>query len=318
MQPSLWKPIPDFSRTDADISVHFLSHNDLAYLAPVYDPWFSANGTRNASLQGIIGYGPDRVINTMACADQYVFCNPSTASCTSPAGVHKLMDNMMWNSLGFSATQLFTANRILIALLQSNTYYTVSRLGTSALWANDMVVGTISYGLPETQWHTEVIGWFQTNLAMVQGYLVNFVSNPADLGPSGFIQRSAGPDQQNQCTNQLVQAAGEVQNFSVCGMMIIVCVSALLVLLDCWLERVVDFVEAFWGRDLITRKARQADNKLHLLRMALGGDKWELGRWDVPASDGAAQFNRPSGTKELVSYKDSKTREETGGVQECE
>ncbi|KAG7410184.1 hypothetical protein Forpi1262_v017678 [Fusarium oxysporum f. sp. raphani] len=318
LEPSLWKPIPDFNRTDADVSVHFLSHNDLAYMAPVYDPWFSANGTRNASGHGITIYGPDRVVDTMACADQYVLCNPSTASCTPPSGVHNQIENMKWNSLGFSATQLFTASRILSSLLQSNTYNTVARLGTEALWANNMVVGPLSYGLPENQWHTEVIGWFQTNLAMLQGYLIDFVSKPADLGPFGYIQPSVGRDQPNQCTTQLVQAAGEVQNFSVCGVMIIVCVSAALVLLDSLLERVVDFVDAFFERDLIARKARQANYKLHLLRMALGGNEWELGRWDVPVSIGAAQFNRPTGTKELVSYKDSKSGEETGGVQACE
>jgi hypothetical protein len=227
-----------------------------------------------------------------------------------------MIEKMTWNSLDFSATQLFTASRILNTLLQSNTYNTVSRLGPAALWANDMAIGPVSYGLPENQWQTEVIGWFQTNLAMIQGHLVNYVSNPADLGPSGFILKVEGPEHQNQCTNQLIQAAGEVQNFSVCGMMIIVCVSALLVLLDCLLERVVDFVGSFRGRDLIAREARQADNKLHLLRMALGGDKWELGQWDIPVSDGAAQFNRPTGMKELVSYQDSTSGEATGGLQE--
>ncbi|RFN51402.1 hypothetical protein FIE12Z_4329 [Fusarium flagelliforme] len=314
----LWKPIPDFSRTDADVTVHFLSQNDLAYMAPVYDPWFSANGTRNASSQGVTVFGPDRDVDTMVCADQYVLCNPSTASCTSPAGVLNLVNNMTWNTLNFSATQLFTANRMLYSLVQSNTYNTVASLGTAALWANNMVVGHISYGLPENQWHTEVIGWFQTNLAMLQAYVIDFASNTADLGPFGYIQPPTGWDQQGQCTNQLVQAAGEVQNFSVCGVMIIVCVSAALVLLDCSLERVVDFVDMFCERDLIARKARQADNKLHLLRMALGGNEWELGRWDVPVSNGTAQFNRPTGSKELVSYKDSKSGEDTGGVQACE
>lgn len=117
LEPSLWKPIPDFSRTDADISVYFLTHNDLAYMTPVYDLWFSANGICNASLYGITIYGPDRVVDTIACADQYVLCNPSTASCTSLAGVYNLIDNIKRNSLNFSATQLFTVNRIISSLV---------------------------------------------------------------------------------------------------------------------------------------------------------------------------------------------------------
>ncbi|EXM15019.1 hypothetical protein FoTM2_001973 [Fusarium oxysporum f. sp. vasinfectum] len=316
--PLLWKPIPEFSPIDADVTVHFLSQNNIAYLAPVYDPWFSANGTYNITSQGITVYGSDRNVDTMVCADQYVLCNPSIASCTSPAGVLNLVNNLTSTTLNFSTTQLSTADRILYSLAQSNTYTTVANLGTAALWANNMVTGHVSFGIPEDQWKTEVIGWFQTNLAMLQAYVVDFASNTADLGPFGYVQPPKSRYQQEQCTQQLVQAVGEVQNFSVCGMLIIVCVSAALVLLDCSLERIVDFVDDFYGRDSMARRARQADNKLHLLRMALGGNEWVLGRWGIPVRDGAAKYNRPSGSKDLVSYRDSKTGEDTGCLQVCE
>jgi hypothetical protein len=181
-----------------------------------------------------------------------------------------------------------------------------------------MVTGHISFGLPENQWQIEVIGWFQTNIAMLQAYVINFASNAADLSPFGYVEPPKGRYQQDQCTQQLVQAVGEVQNFSVCGMMIIVCVSAALVLLDCSLEQIVDFVDKFYCRDSIAKRARQANDKLHLLRMALGGNEWELGRWGVPVRNDAVKFNRPSGSKQLVSYRDSKAGEDTGDVQVCE
>jgi hypothetical protein len=128
--PLLWKPIPDFSPIDADVSVHFLSQNNVAYMAPVYDPWFSANGTRNISIPGLTVFASDRNVDTMVCADPYVLCNPSVELCTSPAGVLNLMNNFTSNTLNFSTTQLFTADRILYALTQSNTYATVANLGT--------------------------------------------------------------------------------------------------------------------------------------------------------------------------------------------
>ncbi|KAH7211378.1 hypothetical protein DER44DRAFT_859564 [Fusarium oxysporum] len=283
--PLLWKPIPDFSPIGADVTVHFLSQNNIGYLAPVYDSWFSANGTYNI---------------------------------TSQAGVLNLVNNLTSTTLNFSTTQLSTADRILYSLVQSNTDTTVANLGTAALWANNMVTGHVSYGLPDDQWKTEVIGWFQTNLAMLQAYVVDFASNTADLGPFGYVEPPMSRYQQEQRTQQLVQAVGEVQNFSVCGMLIIVCVSAALVLLDCSLERIVDFVDDFYGRDSMARRARQADNKLHLLRMALGGNEWVLGRWSIPVRDGAVKYNRPSGSKDLVSYRDSKTGEDTGCLQVCE
>lgn len=49
---SPWYPIRDFDQLDVDMSVFFLSQNRLAYLAPVFDPWLSANGTHTA------GYTP--------------------------------------------------------------------------------------------------------------------------------------------------------------------------------------------------------------------------------------------------------------------
>ncbi|KAI7760897.1 hypothetical protein LZL87_008109 [Fusarium oxysporum] len=186
--PLLWKPIPDFSPIDADVTVHFLSQNNIGYLAPVYDLWFSANGTHNITSQGVTVFGSDRNVDTMVCADQYVLCNPSIASCTSPAGVLNLVNNLTSTTLNFSTTQLSTADRILYSLAQSNTYTTVANLGTAALWANNMVTGHVSVGLPEDQWKTEVIGWFQTNLAMLQAYVVDFASNTADLGPFGYVE----------------------------------------------------------------------------------------------------------------------------------
>ncbi|KAG7417950.1 hypothetical protein Forpe1208_v003688 [Fusarium oxysporum f. sp. rapae] len=138
--------------------------------------------------RGVTVFGSDRNVDTMVCADQYVLCNPSIASCTSPAGVLNLVNNLTSTTLNFSTTQLSTADRILYSLAQSNTYTTVANLGTAALWANNMVTGHVSVGLPEDQWKTEVIGWFQTNLAMLQAYVVDFASNTADLGPFGYVE----------------------------------------------------------------------------------------------------------------------------------
>ncbi|KAG4253099.1 hypothetical protein FPRO03_07059 [Fusarium proliferatum] len=221
-------------------------------------------------------------------------------------------------ALNFSTAQVSTADRILYALAQSNTYTAVANLGTAALWANNMVTGHVSVGLPDDQWKTEVIGWFQTNLAMLQAYVIDFASNTADLGAYGYVEPPRSSHQRDQCTNQLVQAVGEVQNFSVCGVLIIICVSAVLILLDCSLERIADFIDDFCKRDAIAKRARQGDNKLHLLRMALGGNDWVLGRWDIPVRDGAEKYNRPCGSKKLVSYGGSNTgltREDTEFVQ---
>lgn len=316
-----WEPISDFNRTDADVGVYFLSQNAIRYLIPVYDPWFSANGTYTTESAGLTLTLPDFYVNTMVCADQYIMCNPLTSSCTPASGLNRLQESVSTkNTPGFNLAQKAAAGRIVLALVNSNTFSSVAGLGTAALWANNLLALNVSPGLPDNQWQTEVLGWFQTSLAKLQAYVVEFASNTADLGPFGSVlsphDRSANLSLdeaayyqalQDQCANQLVQTVGETQNFSFLGVVIIVCVSTSLVLLDCSLERIVDYIGRCSGWESITRTARQADNRLHLLRMALigpteDGNNWERGGWDVPVLDGTVRFNRPTISKGLVSY----------------
>ncbi|KXX78380.1 hypothetical protein MMYC01_206024 [Madurella mycetomatis] len=184
-----WRPIPDFARADADISVHFMNQNDLRYLGPVYDPWFSADGTLNYTFNGLFLTRPDYLVTIMACADEYRLCNPSTSQCTQTAGVWALTENALTkNVLNFNVDQLATAARIVVALADVNTGMTVSSLGPAALWANNKLIrGNISPALPDNQWQIEVVGWFQTELAKIQASITEFASNAAELNPYGTI-----------------------------------------------------------------------------------------------------------------------------------
>jgi hypothetical protein len=59
--------------------------------------------------------------------------------------------------------------------------------GPGALWANNLVALNSSPGLPDNQWHIEVLGWFQTNLAKLQAYMVEFASSNVGLSPFATI-----------------------------------------------------------------------------------------------------------------------------------
>src|SRR3569833_3169607 len=83
---SPWTPIPDFNRTDAAVSVHFLNANAIRYMGPSHDPRISANRVQDISLNTPM-FGTIPMIkaeswgSTMVCADQYILCNPSTSVC---------------------------------------------------------------------------------------------------------------------------------------------------------------------------------------------------------------------------------------------
>lgn len=300
-----WNPIPEFNRTDADVSVFFLSQNAVAYLEPVYDPFFSAHSTYNDASSGQTLARPDVSVNAMICTEQYVVCNPSTSSCTPPGGWYHLSDAVFAkNTPGFNTAQRNTAGRIVTALAQSDIYTSVAGVGAGALWANNVAAMNISPGLPSNQWQIEVQGWFQTSLAKLQAYMVEYASNTAGLGPFGRIDLQYGnrmnvSDSEGdaalraQCENQLVRTTGDVTNFSFWGVMIIACISAFLVALDFALGRIMNLLTRYLRFGSAAETARQADGNLHLLRRALGSpdedggrNGWMRGRWDVPLLDG--------------------------------
>jgi hypothetical protein len=279
---------------------------------------------------------PNYFANVMACAEQYAFCNPTTSNCAAPAGLFRTFASVNNNNkLGLNAAQQATAIRLGNALPASDTFNTVAGLGPDSLWANSLVFERISPSLPSNQWQVEVEGWFQTTLAKLQGYVVEYASNAADLGRYGQVTSPYNKYSSNgtetalwavladQCANQLVRTAGEVQNFSFLGTMLIVCLSVFLVLLDLTIQSLVETGFRAVGKKSTannSRVARQADEKLHLLRMALGGGPqgdtiiWEKGKLDIPilSSKEAAgmKFERPVITDEssqLASYSGSTT-----------
>jgi hypothetical protein len=76
------------------------------------------------------------------------------------------------------------------------------------------------------------------------------------------------------------------------------------VLLDCCLERIVN---AFSPRDSVARRAREAESKLHLLRMALTklpelSNGWQMGNWALPVRGAADIVERPSFSGGFASY----------------
>lgn len=303
---SNWAPHPDFARPDADVSIILLIQNDMRYTAPVYDPWFSANGTYAFTNDNNTYTVSDRYLSPLVCAQKYTFCNPSTPHhiCTPPGGLFQLAAH--WATLRYTPAQSATAARLLRALDEIDMFHAVSNLGggADALRAQALTVGCVSPGLPDGQWRAEVEGWFQMNLARLQAAVVEFAVKG---GGSLFEKRRElemeplTPEQRKQCGNQLVRAVGEVQNFSLVGVLVVVCVCVVLVVVDLALERVVDLVGVWFGgrRPAVSSAAdaRQADGKLHLLRVALAGVSWEgkdwvLGRWSVPVAGRSEDLER--------------------------
>jgi hypothetical protein len=155
----------------------------------------------------------------------------------------------------------------------------------TALLAKDILIEILSPGLPSNQWTLEVTRWFTTSLAKIQSSIIEYASNDQDLGPYAYIN---SPDTFNdqppavrtafqaQCKTQRIQSSREVQSFSVLRFGIVLGTMAILVFTSLALDSCMKITRR-WRRSVSHRAAaRQADEKLHLLRMALG-DQSETG-----------------------------------------
>lgn len=124
--------------------------------------------------------------------------------------------------------------------------------------------------------------------------MVAFVTNTGHPGLVDIAHnKTEFPDEareapQEQCANQLVRTAGEVQNFSFIGILVVVCLGLFFVLVDRMPEPIAHLLSRWRGTGERTRSARQADDKLDLLRLVLAGSEddsskaWKLGRLGNP------------------------------------
>jgi hypothetical protein len=207
--------IPELQQDDADVSLLFLSANEIAYLAPVEDKWFSAHQkTQRAGVPDDFYYR-DEPAAPLACATQYQWCKPgktgkghNNVHCTSLTGLHESLDQArtLWQSQGSSGT-LALLNLFINA--SEYTGRTVSDVvtvgGPLALLAHytlDSLAG-VQVHLPDDQWQLEVSDWFNTILALVQRWTVDVVVGYTDPALKDFIVRPSSEDQRRGCRSQV-------------------------------------------------------------------------------------------------------------------
>jgi hypothetical protein len=77
-----WNPIPELLVPDGDVTILFLSANDIHFLNQVDDPWYSAHvfagKIQPSGVNGSVSlYVHDDPVRTLGCIERYQFCNAS-------------------------------------------------------------------------------------------------------------------------------------------------------------------------------------------------------------------------------------------------
>jgi hypothetical protein len=268
-----WTPIPPFYRTDGDVSLFFFAANSVQYTNQTLDPFYLAlYGNANIDPTFILYYAYYPV-SVMGCVDQYMIRNPNNEATTPLTGIVNLTAAI--STLALGPAQNVTTQRLLKYFSLTSTYYSVLASGPNALKQADLVSNFRSSPPPNDQWRREVEGWFETTLASLQAYAVEYAANLADLGPHGSVTLPTGDDPsvavwRSQCQNQKISNSGTYQTFSVFGLFFIFSFGIIIFLIDVFLERILSSFRRR-GNWPPTEIANIADDKFQLQRMVFEG-----------------------------------------------
>lgn len=180
---------------------------------------------------------------------------------------------------------MVTAWRLWYYFSRSDTYSSVYGTGPSALKFSDQILNFGGPAPPFNQWRTEVEGWFQTSLAKIQAYAVEYTSNTANLGQHGFVgfpqlNGTTHDAWMNQCSNQKIRNTGNYQTFSFFGLIFTASVGCFIIVLALCLRHVVDGIRRLLYHKQLTAHecAYVADDKYQTQRMLfenLGHGTWQ-------------------------------------------
>lgn len=189
---SPYLPIPELQHPAADVTLVFLSANDIRFVKPSDDSMYSAHLNAGSSLsKNISAYFRDDPVRVLGCISQYQYCNPTLErdiTCTPLDGIMRVqaLAQSLWQTEKQKALFNWSASQIqhdaigLPEVLRS--------LGVSSLTARHKLLGGVQGPLPSNQWQLEVKHWFTTVLADLQRSVVETATGPMGINVQWLTQ----------------------------------------------------------------------------------------------------------------------------------
>ena len=273
MSGSIWDPLPELNRTDADVVLIMVAANSVSYQAPLDDPFFPVIETNLGSGKY---YMSANWINTMGCTEQHQFCNPLDGRCTDLMGTTLLIEGD--DAIGLNPVQESIRKRIGFAALKSGIHYQLLSRGANALRAQETVSGADQTPLSPNQWTIEALSWFSVSLASLQKQTVEYATGPAAtvLG----LRQQVPPDEigRAMCSSQKVRATDGSISFSVLGVSIILVFGTAIILTSLCVDSVVGWIQhRVLHRGVHRRLQWILDETLQLQRLAF--EEVGMGTW---------------------------------------
>ena len=160
--PGPLDPIPQISRSEAQVELIYLLKETTEYFNPVHDPWFEAT-MPISELQGFNEEAPVETetyttqtpVGVVGCATQWTWCNPTSSAtprghCLEPTDLDLSFIHM--ESLQLNPKQSTVVSRLKNSMYNNVLPNVVEAVGSQELLASRSVTNTYSVGLPKDQW----------------------------------------------------------------------------------------------------------------------------------------------------------------------
>jgi hypothetical protein len=282
-------PIPQFNRSDADVSLLFLNRA-LLYTGQVADPWFTATLQIHEDEWGG-KWGSSLATTAVGCVEQYQFCNGDR--CTPTSGIYNVNDKLV-GAVGYSPAQMATFRLLWKSAWSLQMRYLLLFLGTDVLLANNKLYSSfdrLSPALPPNQWQIEMENIHNITMAMLQRIVVEHAL-PSNFGVSGSASTDSYVIPENDteslrlCSHQRIKASG-YSSFSVLELAVIILVGSFIILVNILLPGIVGWFQRKTGRGLRRRREWIESETLQLQRMLFemrGIGPWEGNQDAVPVT----------------------------------
>ncbi|KAK0650719.1 hypothetical protein DIS24_g6616 [Lasiodiplodia hormozganensis] len=252
---SNFEPIPPLNIPNADVSLFFLSGNQVIYTAPTNDSWYRGNRLvseasailpPNPGVQG--PYFSSEAASPLACAVQEQYCSaslptadqrcsPLASSADALANITAMLQDDEVALQRFKWLAAATTGRAL------DLPTAVGRLGVQLLTARDRLQGGVQGGLlPDDQWQKDVMHWHATTMAQLQGLFVETATGPPGDGVLlPWLVRPSSPVERAMCQNQKILSPAHT-SFALFPLILILALGALIILTSWILPPLLIFI----------------------------------------------------------------------------
>ncbi|KAF4537697.1 Cytochrome p450 protein [Lasiodiplodia theobromae] len=293
-EESMFIPIKELARIDADVYLVFLSTNAVVFSQPSDDLWYPAHdlgvNITDASIESMSLYFGDEPASPLGCVRQYQFCSGGAdgSRCTplsSLLDAHRVaytrwaQDEPYWDTLRWMASA--------VRGTQDPLFGSIESLGSAVLESSSRKVAGIMGPLSRDQWQLDVEKWYNISLASIQQNFVEIAAGPSDGRLRDWAVKPANDGEKRFCNNQKVRNTAYT-NFSVFGLAMLLGVGFLIIVISYTLEPFAIWIQHRRNLDTYARLEWTMNDTLQLQRLAheeLGLGNWHRCDTDVPVTE---------------------------------